>query len=288
MHFESSCDRGGPLFRMVRTARNHLIDKSDDTPLKLNLTPTDVLRKRACKWISTPDSNRNPPAVLLSTGSYNPIHAMHLNLLYKAVGHVEHCLGYCVLGAFISPSHHTWLESKFPIDDILHSEDRIHACEIATKSSNLIRTSSWEARQDDFVSFPRVISHINAVANHILSSLHADTTATVFYVCGLDHAQRCNLLTPDPLPYRVITVQRTTDSDQMESSRGVSCGDLQSTCESVGPSSVYISHDFPPPHVSSSLIRSGIRDRRTAVVGLDKHVWDYMLSRCTYVSWMPD
>ena len=51
--------------------------------------------------------------ILLGSGAYNPIHKMHLRMLYIARRYLEERTEFEVLGGFVSPSHATDVRSRY-------------------------------------------------------------------------------------------------------------------------------------------------------------------------------
>jgi nicotinic acid mononucleotide adenylyltransferase len=52
------------------------------------------------------------PVVLLTTGSFNPVHRQHVEMHRIAKAHLEALHGMRVLASFFSPSHDNYLRSK--------------------------------------------------------------------------------------------------------------------------------------------------------------------------------
>eukprot|EP00126_Sphaerothecum_destruens_P005345 Sdes_comp18708_c0_seq2m9024 len=222
-------------------------------------------------------------SVLVSTGSYNPIHAFHLELLDQAKVHLETRHHSIVLGAFLSPSHDQWVRSKLPSDSVLHSHDRIETCQLAVQDSPYVCVSTWEAEQTNFVSFPHVIAHVWCVLKAFLQPcLNKDARLDVYYVCGLDHALRCRLF--EQTLYSVICVDRNLPTLP---------DDLPPFVKSCRPNSRAAPHHshcgnwfhfisgpfFHDSGISSSLIRAG------HIHGSLSPVFHYLTTHCSYLSW---
>jgi hypothetical protein len=101
------------------------------------------------------------PVVLLTTGSLCPVHLMHVRVLEEAREHVAAAwTSVCVVGAFLSPSHDSYVGSKMRSsgNTAFHFsfEERAAMCDLATADSSFVAVDRWEGLQRDFVDFPDV------------------------------------------------------------------------------------------------------------------------------------
>ncbi|KAH3766544.1 cell surface glycoprotein [Pelomyxa schiedti] len=124
-------------------------------------------------------------AVLLTTGSFNPPHIMHLQLMEIAKIHLEGSPGLSVVGGFISPSHDKYIAKKFRLEEERASaQHRCKMCDIATSGHEWISCDKWECNQYMEIC-------CDTVSEHLLSTLrdafpeHAHRFL-VIYVCGID------------------------------------------------------------------------------------------------------
>lgn len=75
-----------------------------------------------------------PRVVLLSTGAFNPIHRMHVQMFDHVKASLE-ADGHSVIGAVLSPSHHQYLASKLLNSPhwVIPAEQRLAMCRLAGK-----------------------------------------------------------------------------------------------------------------------------------------------------------
>ncbi len=147
-------------------------------------------------WLTTPFGKlrRNleahardprPPAVLLSTGAFAPIHDGHLAMLEAARVACE-AAGYRVEGGYLSASHDDYVARKIDGDPTLTAPFRIGLIERAVHSSDWLDVDPWEARYAPCdLNFTDVLRRLDRYLHWHLSperGLH------LFYVFGGDNA----------------------------------------------------------------------------------------------------
>ena len=143
--------------------------------------------------------------ILLTTGSFNPIHRMHLKMLDIAYKHLLSLKNYNILCAFISPSSDVYVKTKLP--PLIPFNLR---CEMIQKSidefekekgenSFKIFIHEWEGKQKYFVDFPQVIREIK---QQLLDN--GIENVKLLYVCGMDHYIKCK----NDLSHNVVVIDR--------------------------------------------------------------------------------
>ena len=105
--------------------------------------------------------------ILLTTGSYNPIHRMHLEILNIAANFILSLNKYNVLCGFISPSADCYVRHKQP--PLIPFDLRCKIVKTAIDEYDLennknehlkIFLHTWEGSHDYFIDFPEVIEEI--------------------------------------------------------------------------------------------------------------------------------
>ena len=136
--------------------------------------------------------NKKKNIILLSTGSYNPVHRMHIQILNTAYNQLKDKFN--VICCFISPSADCYVASKGNI--LIPFEER---CEMIYEGiayytnreindpNFRIHLHKWEGSHHYFIDFPGVISEIQNKIN----KYYKQYDIKVLYVCGMDHYLKC-------------------------------------------------------------------------------------------------
>lgn len=157
--FEDTDDRDAPL---------------DDT--RLLCTPLGLAAANL-------EKSSKPPAVILSTGAFCPVHQGHLDLMEVARARVE-AEGYSVIGGYLSPGHEEYLRLKLG-DEATSSSARLVECGAAISGSSWLMVDPWEAL------YRRVAVNFTDVVARLEAYLHAHLSkdVSVFYAFGGDNAR---------------------------------------------------------------------------------------------------
>ena len=126
--------------------------------------------------------------ILLTTGSFNPVHRMHLEILHIAYKFLR-SKNYNVLCSFISPSADCYVKHKqpptIPFDIRCEIVERaIEEYQLEIKDDEFkIFLHTWEGTQNTFIDFPYVVEEIQ---NELIKY-----QSKLVYVCGLDLFVKC-------------------------------------------------------------------------------------------------
>lgn len=135
---------------------------------------------------------------MVTTGAMNPIHLGHVQLLHQAQERLEQ-EGFGVVGAWASPSHDGYVLPKCrALKTVgLTSAFRVEIARRAVADDPLVAVGSWEAEfPGHWPDYPVVVK---ALQEELAQLPEADKLRgangfpQVFYACGTDHAQKCNL-----------------------------------------------------------------------------------------------
>ncbi|CAF1374088.1 unnamed protein product [Adineta ricciae] len=161
-------------------------------------TNIDILLT-SCEMRNLNNSRQN--CVLITTGSFNPVHPFHFQNLLRVKEHLEreHQPPMNVLAGYISPTHDSYVHSKLDDSAWIPAKDRCRLCEEAieyegSKVSSWIAVSRGESEwYDGFVDFSPVTENLRDFLNTTLVGQNnlLRYPLRVIYVCGLDHYNKC-------------------------------------------------------------------------------------------------
>jgi hypothetical protein len=127
-----------------------------------------------------------PTAIIVSTGSYSPVHAGHLGILEVARRHAE-SIGYQVVQGVLSASHDAYVSRKYGGHAKMHVGIRSQRILDAVERSSWLSLDRMEGEMlSCAVNFSTVLQHVR----EYLLAHHPSVTkdSKVFYVFGSDNA----------------------------------------------------------------------------------------------------
>ena len=213
------------------------------------------------------NSNSKENIVLLTTGAFNPIHRMHLEILNIAYKYLI-SKNYNVLCALISPSADCYVKHKrkpfIPFDlrcEMIQESINDFCNENKNKQNNMVKIylNTWEGNHSYFIDFPDVINEIQTHLNY----LNEESEIKLVYVCGMDHYSKCfycfdkNVIAVDRKPYvsnkfeedqnRLIYFVKDENAEPYSSTaikEAFEKGDLEKIKKSTFPSTYQMIIDF--------------------------------------------
>eukprot|EP01080_Neovahlkampfia_damariscottae_P009703 gene9703-1908_t len=141
-------------------------------------------------------------AVLIGTGSYNPVHIGHIEIFKLAKEELSK--QFEILGAYISPSHGDYVRSK---GDYIEIEDRLKMIELAIEEagcSEWLKADPWESSQERFIDYPFVVMRLGKY----LKEMFPKEKIRVLYICGSDHLLKCGCYSIRKKDYGVVSIGR--------------------------------------------------------------------------------
>lgn len=124
-----------------------------------------------------------PGVVLLTTGSFSPVHQGHLAMMEAARAEVE-ARGGRVVGGYLSPSHDHYVSFKQGGAAARDIASRLAICQEAVADSDWLMVDPWEGRYaPTALNFTDVIRRLEAYLAKVVPSRHLE----VVYVFGSDN-----------------------------------------------------------------------------------------------------
>ncbi len=201
-----------------------------------------------------------PLVVLLSTGSFNPIHEGHIQMMENAKQAVEE-QGRTVVGGYLSLGHDDYSLKKYPDSIPLSSSHRLLMCEKAVAKSDWLMIDPWEARYNDIpITYTEVIQRLERYLNKHLPEHKFE----IVYVFGGDNAGFARAFVGDG---RCICVRRPEYESMIK--------EVKQDVFVKKNERIIFAEGVITSSQSSSAVRNGGRSTLDAV---NEHFWDWKAS----------
>jgi nicotinic acid mononucleotide adenylyltransferase len=143
--------------------------------LDIHCTPMDYVKSHL-KCVN--------PAILITTGSFNPIHDGHVEMMECAKRTIEEN-GYTCIGGFIAPDHDDYIQSKLGSEALLIHE-RIKLINQAIKQHDWLSVDCWPGLfHNTSINFTEIVYRLELYIKKHFNLLHQ---VNIFFVCGGDNA----------------------------------------------------------------------------------------------------
>ena len=125
----------------------------------------------------------NNPAVIITTGSFCPVHDGHIEMMQVAKKAVEN-KGYQVLAGYISPDHDDYIIEKNG-DEAILAYERIQLINDKCKNIDWLNADpSGSIFSKGSINFTEVVNNLEKYLSNLF-----EKEITIFYVCGGDNAR---------------------------------------------------------------------------------------------------
>jgi len=123
------------------------------------------------------------PCILLSTGSFCPLHIGHIQMMEKAKEAVEKA-GYQVAGGYFSPGHDEYILSKTSGKNWIPIHNRLQIIKEMIRDYDWLNVDPWEG------VFNKVAVNFTVVIHRLEQYIqkHLNRHIPIFFVCGSDNA----------------------------------------------------------------------------------------------------
>lgn len=113
-----------------------------------------------------------PNVVLMACGSFSPPTPMHFRMFEIARDHFRQMGTHNVIGGIMSPVHDAYKKSG-----LVSSTHRCNMIRLGLQTSDWIRLSDWESRQEGWTRTRMSLQyHQNYINSYLNDDLHEDTT----------------------------------------------------------------------------------------------------------------
>lgn len=131
------------------------------------------------------------PCVLVATGTFSPVHRMHIINMELSKQQIEKSNDkYCVIGGFISPTHDYYVNHK--LGDLgIPAIHRLKMLSLALQDNDWIEVSPWHPNQQYMQSINAEVGYIEEMIHLLYDKDDKYKKFVIFYVCGSDLAIKC-------------------------------------------------------------------------------------------------
>ena len=157
-------------------------------------------------------------AVLIGTGSFNPLTRMHLRSYFVAKQYLESKAGFIVLGSLLSPAHSMTVRERYRTNqkEILPSPHRLAVAQLLVKDSKWLSIDPWEITRRRPMDYLSLLEHTHKMLGEHFPSIE-------FKVLYLAKANAVPLIAPAhlrafPGDVGVVSVCRAMEYDSIQAS----------------------------------------------------------------------
>lgn len=170
--------------------------------------------------------------VLVASGAYNPIHMLHIRAFYVARQYVESNYKFPVVGAFISPSHDTFVRVKNRRNphEMITKRHRLSLIEAAVASSSWIEVDKWEITRRRVLDYLSTLTHVREMCE----THFRDFKFHLVYVCGCNTVVKLSHSALRDEGFGCITVCRPTQTQMVMKHLGKTLAKSTTIVEDTG------------------------------------------------------
>jgi Cytidylyltransferase-like len=120
-------------------------------------------------------------AVLVGSGSCNPLTRMHMRSFFLAKQHLERIVGFVVLGSILSPSHGVSVRERYRNHpgEVIPSPHRLAVAQLMVAGSKWLSVDPWEITRRRTMDYLSLLQHCRA----ILSEEFPAEEIKIIYLC---------------------------------------------------------------------------------------------------------
>lgn len=204
-------------------------------PLQKIARNLEHLRSAASTTTANPTSSpskKTEVIVLVSSGAYNPIHMLHIRAFYVARQYVESNYKFPVVGAFMSPSHDTYVRVKNRRNprEMITKRHRLGLIETAVASSSWIEVDKWEITRRRVLDYLSTLTHVREMCD----SHFPQFKFHVMYVCGCNTVVKLSHSALRDEGFGCITICRPTQTEMVVKQLGKQLAKSTTIVEDTG------------------------------------------------------
>jgi nicotinic acid mononucleotide adenylyltransferase len=139
----------------------------EETKAPFQIVLHKVLAKIALRLKELGPNNTRQKVILVGSGTYNPLHRLHLRMFYLARQFLEGHSHFEVLGGIVSPSHPTAVRQKFrqKPKEIIPPKHRLAMARAAVGDSAWLTVDPWEITRRRVLDYTSVLDHVREIVS---------------------------------------------------------------------------------------------------------------------------
>lgn len=224
------------------------------------------------KYLSRVKSGKSRPktlAVIIGSGSYNPLTRMHLRTFYVAKQYLEKYHKFEILGALMSPTHASVVRHRYRTcaSEIIPPSHRLALAQLCVQDSNMISVDPWEITRRCAMDYLSLLDHVQKM----LSNLFPDVYIKLFYLCKSNFVPKLSIEGLRKNNFACICVCRAPEADQVKSSLGSRCNGVVFIAEDTALL------DASLDTVSAKKVRDRLKEGKDVEELVGKSINDYII-----------
>ncbi|CAM9123895.1 unnamed protein product, partial [Choristocarpus tenellus] len=156
-----------------------------------------------------------PKALLVGSGTFNPVHKLHLRRFYLARHFLEEHVGMKVVGGIVSPSHPTLVRQRYRVKaaEIIPPKHRLAMARAAVGNNSWLTVDPWEITRRRIMDYMSVLEHVRDVLHDTFPGLLANIT--ILYLCPASQVLKLNPTLLRVGGFGIITVCRPLERERL-------------------------------------------------------------------------
>jgi len=155
-------------------------------------------------------------AILVGSGSCNPLTRMHMRTYFLAKQFLEQKAGFIILGSLLSPAHSSTVRERYRTNpsEIIPSPHRLAISQLLVQDSKWFSIDPWE------ITRRRAMDYLSLLEHHteVLKEFFPDFDIKILYLCKPTMVAKISPQSLRSQNFGCVCVCRAPESDQLRSS----------------------------------------------------------------------
>jgi nicotinic acid mononucleotide adenylyltransferase len=163
-------------------------------------------------------------AIIVGTGSFNPLTRMHMRTFFLAKEYLESKCGFCVLGSLLSPAHAATVRERYRTDvtEVIPSPHRVAIAQLMVEESRHLEIDPWEITRRRAMDYLSLMEHtqtmVKTAFGNLLGANAGGIDIKILYLCKANMVPKISPVALKADGFGCICVCRAPDSDNLRES----------------------------------------------------------------------